>query len=127
MPIHPIAELQLKADVVLNSEPWRRLTPAQRDWVIEFIASGDALQATRRAYPNAKESSFIPMMYELKRSPHVKAAIEFWKKKADHALMIEIVKMELAEAEVGSQTAANLCNQLQHLILETLPDEIGIA
>jgi hypothetical protein len=127
MPIHPIAELQLKVDVVLQSEPWQQLTDSQRAWVIEFVTSCDAMIATRNAYPNAAEKSLVPMTYEIKRSPRIKAAIEFWKKKADHALMLEIVKAELAAAEIGSAAAANFCNQLQQLLLESLPTEIGRA
>jgi hypothetical protein len=41
------------------------------------------------------------------------------------AQMIEIVKAELAAAEPGSAAAANFSNQLQQLLLESLPTEIA--
>jgi hypothetical protein len=45
---------------------------------------------------------------------------------AEHALMIEKVKAELAAAKPGSPEALNFCNRLQSLIIESLPNEIAV-
>jgi hypothetical protein len=46
---------------------------------------------------------------------------------AEHALMIEKVKAELAAAIPGSPEALNFSNQLQHLLLASLPNEVTAA
>jgi hypothetical protein len=115
-------EVHAKSAAFLNSEPWQRLTPHQKTWVIEFIASHDALNATRLAYPKAAEKSLLPMSYEIQRSQRVKDAIEFWDKTTKRIVMIEIIKAELVASEPGSAAAANFSNQLQQLLLEGLPE-----
>jgi hypothetical protein len=120
-------EVHVKTGAFLNSEPWRRLRPQQQAWVVEFIASRDAFSATRRAYPKATEKSLVPMTYEIQRSQRVKDAIKFWNETTNRIVMIEIITAELAASEPGSAAAANFSNQLQQLLLESLPTEIARA
>jgi|HubBroStandDraft_2_1064218.scaffolds.fasta_scaffold441552_2 hypothetical protein len=126
MVVHPVDELQFKAEVFLNSNPWKRLRPQQQVWFVEFIATGNAQTATRCAYPAAKATSLVPMAYEIQRSPRIRAALEFWNKTANDIQMIRIVRAQLEAAKPGSPTAARFSKQLQSLVWAELPEAITI-
>jgi len=70
--------MQFKINALLASEPWQHLRPQQKTWVLAVIESSDEPRATRLAYPKASEKSLVVMRYEIRRSPHVRAALAFW-------------------------------------------------
>jgi hypothetical protein len=105
-------------DALVTSQPWRRLTRQQRVWVAEFILNnGDAIGATRRAYPKAKAKSQKCMSYQVAQAPAVVEALEFLREQDARGRMIEIVRAQLRAAEPGSVAAAQFATQLERLVL----------
>jgi hypothetical protein len=61
------------------SHVWNSLSPARKCWVTAYISNGgDIFAATRAAYPDATEKSSKCMAYELRKTPEILAAIDFY-------------------------------------------------
>src|SRR5258706_6516706 len=92
-----------------NSMPWKGLTLAQKICVKAYILNdGNAVDACRKAYPEAKATSIRCMGWEVRHSKNVIACLDWWAGRDDRARMIEIVQRQLDAAEPGSVSASRL-------------------
>jgi hypothetical protein len=101
-----------------NSMPWKRLTLAQKIFVKAYILNdGNAVDACRKAYPEAKASSIRSMGWEVRHSKNVVACLDWWAGRDDRARMIEIITKQLEAAEIGGVAASKFAAQLERLLL----------
>ena len=112
MPTVPTIDLT----ALTTSMPWKRLTLAQKVFVKAYILNdGNALDAARKAYPEASAVSIRSMGWEVRHNPKVVAALDWWTGKDDRARLIELVKKQIESAEAGSVAASRLLAQLERL------------
>jgi hypothetical protein len=86
------------------SEPFKQLRPAQRNWVLTLIETGDENIATQRAYPKASPHGAACMRYQIRRSKSVKAALAFWNTDRSHEV-VDLLKIENLQLKDENQAA----------------------
>jgi len=116
-----------------NSPQWAALTDSQKIWVIQFLATGNALSATRSAYKTKSEANNRVLSYELRKNPTIVAALDaatgkVTPVKSERLRLIEIeqrqrkkligtVEKQLKAAKEGSIAASKFSDQLERLKL----------
>ncbi len=111
------------------SPEWVRLTPPQRVFVVEFLATGSAFLATKVGYRAKSEKNSRVLSYELAKNPFIVAAVDVatGRVRSEREILISEVQRQLKAAETGSIAATKLTAQLERLILggqqEELDDE----
>ncbi len=97
---------------------WNSLSPSRQAWVTAYIANGgDFLAATRIAYPKATEKSSRCMAYELRRTPEILDAIEFYHGGVTREVLLSEVQSAIRKAEPGSVAHQKLLAQKERLAL----------
>jgi hypothetical protein len=112
-------------DQLTQSREWSRLSPARKVWVTEYIKCGDAFAATKVAYPSATEKSVRCMSYELRKTPEIVAALEFYRGGITRDVLIAEVREAVRNAAPGSVAHQRLLSQLERLILGMSDPEIN--
>jgi hypothetical protein len=100
-----VAMPSTRLDALKASEPWQRLRPTQRTWVLAVIATGDERFATQFAYPKASVKSREPMRCEIRRSKRIRAALAFWNGPAK-STQETIDQLAAANQQLKSELAA---------------------
>src|ERR1700680_3246574 len=114
----------------LESSPqWRALTDSQRIWVTQFLATGNALSATRAGYKTKSEANNRVLSYELAKNKSIVAALDvatgkIIPVKSEREILIETVRKQLRAAEKGSIAASKFTAQLERLQLGGKSDEV---
>jgi hypothetical protein len=75
----PVDGIRTRAAAVVASRAFQRLRPQQRTWFLEFVGTGNPLLAAQAAYPAATAKSQKFMVYEIRRSPRIRAALQVWR------------------------------------------------
>jgi hypothetical protein len=106
-----------------QSPQWKNLTDSQRLWVTQFLATGNALSATKAAY-KAKPANARVLSYELAKNPSILAALDVaaGNIKSEREILIETVRAQLKAAEKGSVAASKFSAQLERLVLDGKPE-----
>jgi len=106
---------------------WKGLSPARQVWVTVYVSNGgDALAATKAAYPEAKEKSVRCMSYELRKTPEIVDALEFYRGGVTREVLLAECRAQLRRAEPGSVSAQRLLSQLERLVLGIKPGPRGV-
>lgn len=105
-------------DRLTASREWHDLSAPRKVWLTTFLANGgDALDATRTAYPSVSARSLRIMSSQLKGHHAILAALELYNGGVTRAFLISEVRLNLAKAEHGSVAAQRLLSQLERLTL----------
>jgi hypothetical protein len=100
------------------SHVWNALSPARKCWLTAYVANGgDALDATRQAYPTATEKSIRCMSYELRKAPEILDAIEFYNGGVTREVLMAEVREAIRKAEPGSVAHQKLLAQRERLAI----------
>jgi hypothetical protein len=100
------------------SSQWSALSPARQRWVTAFLANGgNALAATRLAYPDAKEKSIRCMSYEIRKLPEILDALEVYHGGPTREVLLAEVRAAIRKAEPGSVAHQKLLAQRERLVL----------
>lgn len=106
------------------SPPFRRMTPQQQTWLIEYLKTGSLHGATKLAYPGASENSQRAMPYQILKSEAVIESLDWFRfrdAETSRQALVDIVRKQLDAAEPGSVSAQRLCAQLQSLTIGSKP------
>jgi hypothetical protein len=106
------------------SPPFRRMTPQQKNWLLEYLRTGSLHSATKLAYPEANENSQRAMPYQILKAQAVRECLDWYRfhdAESSRQALIDLVRKQLDAAEPGSVSAQRLCAQLQSLTISNKP------
>jgi hypothetical protein len=88
-------------------------------WLVVFVATGSALEATKAGYKTKSEANARVLSYELSKNPKIIAALDVAQgvTRSERDLLVAEVKSQLRAAERGSVAASRLVAQLERLLL----------
>jgi hypothetical protein len=109
---------QMTWEHLAASREYQDLSYARKIWVTKFLANGgDALDATRHAYPDVSERSVHTMASQLKGNRAILAVLELYNGGVTREFLISETRLNLAKADPGSVAASRLLAQLERLVL----------
>jgi hypothetical protein len=103
-----------------SSAAWKNLTKSQQLWVLDFIVNGNALAATKAAYPKAKSDNNVrTLSYEVRKNKSILAALDAaeGRVRTERELFTEEVRAQLRASPKGSIAASKFSAQLERLVL----------
>jgi hypothetical protein len=100
-----------------KSLEWSALTNPQKVFVVVFVATGSALEATKAGYKTKSEANARVMSYELAKNKSIMAALDVARgiERSEKDLLVAEVRSQLRAAERGSIAASRLAAQLERL------------
>jgi hypothetical protein len=123
-----VAPIQVESPAVWtrleSSLEWFALTDSQRIWVIQFLATGSTLSATKVGYKASSDANSRVLSYEIAKNKTIVAALDVaaGKVKTEREILIQEVTQQLKSAERGSIAASKFTAQLERLQLGVKPD-----
>jgi len=112
-----------------KSSQWAALTAPQKLWVVVFVATGSALEATKTAYKAKSEVNARVLSYELAKNPKIIAALDAAQGvvRSERDMLVAEVKAQLRAAERGSIAASKLAAQLERLLLPGVSNAVNAS
>lgn len=116
----PIKGTDESLKFVTDSREFRRCSPQQKTFVLDFLKTGDSQHAVELAYPSANAKSHRALKYQVIKSQAVADVLEAWAWRDTehaHAHLIEIIRDQLLAADPGSTAASTFAVQLERLVV----------
>jgi hypothetical protein len=107
-----------EVEYLQNTREWRALTPKQRAFLTVALTTGDAKQATLKAYPTVtSDACRRSLQSQVLHSLAVTDFLEIWKWRNSREALLAVCRENLKAAPPGSTAASSLTVQIERLEL----------